>query len=539
MSALRRKLPKVAPVVARPLRVLLVWCPEWSVVAVQRSQGIDPAEQLALVDKGVVAACSAAAQEEGVTPGLRVRQAQHRCPDMTVLPHDSTLELQVFEPIMRAIEEKVPGVHLVRPGLAAVRAKGASRFYGGDRAAAMTLLTHLRPYAGPDVRVAVADGLFAAEQAAFTTTAESAYVSIPEGGSAEFLAHLPVSAVETQTGDRRMTNLLRRMGIRTLGDLTAIPRADVHARLGEEGRRAHQLASGEDAPVLNPREVPRDLSVQVVFEPASEQVEHVVAECEPRIATLVELLTSASLVCNEIRLTIHTESGLPEQRCWRHPWHFTAAEMADRVRWQLEDVATTSTGDDDPFLSRAVIKIEIAPESVDDMAHHAQGLWGDRPDEHVVQTLTGLQHQLGYHGVLVSAISGGRLLNERRILRPWGDALPDAWERRVEQPWPGGLPGPSPATVFAQARPVLVLGAEREPVRIDDRGDVSAPPVWLSSGDASTGQRVTAWAGPWPVRQRWWRAHHRFDRFQVVDEQSRAWLLLTDGSQWWTEARYD
>ncbi|AKU16041.1 DNA polymerase Y family protein [Luteipulveratus mongoliensis] len=531
--------PALAPVVTRPLRVLLVWCPDWSVVAVQRSQGINPDDQLALVDKGVVVACSATAQAEGVTPGLRVRQAQHRCPDMTVLPHDPALELQVFEPIMRAIEETVPGVHLVRAGLAAVRAKGASRFYGGDRAAAMTLLTRLRPYAGPDVRVAVADGLFAAEQAAFTTTAESAFVSIPEGTSAEFLAHLPVTAVEAQTGDKRMTNLLRRMGIRTLGDLTAIPRADVHARLGEGGWRAHQLASGEDAPVLNPRDVPRDLSVRVAFEPASEQVEHIIAECEPHIDDLVARLTSASLVCNEIRLSIHTESGPADQRSWRHPWHFTAAEIADRVRWQLEDVATTSTGDDDPFLSRAVITIEIAPESVDDMAHHAQGLWGERPDEHVVQTLTGLQHQLGYHGVLVSTISGGRLLHERRVLRPWGDALPDAWERRVDQPWPGGLPGPAPATVFAQARPVLVLAADRTPIRIDQRGEVSAPLGWLSSGQASEGHRVTGWAGPWPVRQRWWRAHHRFDRFQVVDDRSQAWLLLTDGTQWWAEARYD
>jgi len=50
-----------------------------------------------------------------------------------------------------------------------------------------------------------------------------------------------------------------------------------------------------------------------------------------------------------------------------------------------------------------------------------------------------------------------------------------------------------------------------------------------------------AWAGPWPVDERWWdpSAHQRLARLQVTSQEDVAYLLkLTDG-QWWIEATYD
>lgn len=45
-----------------------------------------------------------------------------------------------------------------------------------------------------------------------------------------------------------------RWGIRTCGDLAALPRADIHARMGPVGVRLHQAATGEDAGPLVPRD---------------------------------------------------------------------------------------------------------------------------------------------------------------------------------------------------------------------------------------------------------------------------------------------
>ena len=43
-----------------------------------------------------------------------------------------------------------------------------------------------------------------------------------------------------------------RWGLRTCADLAALPRADIHARMGPAGVRLHQAASGEDVAPLVP-----------------------------------------------------------------------------------------------------------------------------------------------------------------------------------------------------------------------------------------------------------------------------------------------
>jgi protein ImuB len=43
------------------------------------------------------------------------------------------------------------------------------------------------------------------------------------------------------------------------------------------------------------------------------------------------------------------------------------------------------------------------------------------------------------------------------------------------------------------------------------------------------------------VRERWWDAAlaRTVQRFQVVDADGTAWLLVLDGTDWRAEARYD
>ena len=295
----------------------------------------------------------------------------------------------------------------------------------------------------------------------------------------------------------------------------------------------HQLACGEDAPAISPRLVPLDLDQRVVCDPPSTDIEALIVQATPGVDRLVTALLEHSLVCNQLRLALHTQDGLIHERVWRHPWQFTGTELLDRVRWQLEEFAAETSERHD-----AVSLLTFSPESLEDAAHHAEGLWGDRPDEHVMRTLAQLQSRLGHEAVLSPAIGGGRLLDERRVLRPWGEAAPPPRERRTDQPWPGSLPGPAPATVFAQARGADVLDATGAPVRVDRRGGVSAPPVAVRL-DTHGSRRLTAWAGPWPIQQRWWRNPLLVNRFQMVDDRGDAWLLLTDGDRWWTEARYD
>lgn len=102
-------------------------------------------------------------------------------------------------------------------------------------------------------------------------------------------------------------------------------------------------------------------------------------------------------------------------------------------------------------------------------------------------------------------------------------------------PWPGRLPPPSPALVFAAPVAVDLRAADGRAVTVDGRGAASAPPAHLGRHE------VVAWAGPWPVDERWWdpdRARRRA-RVQVVLADGTAHLLALEGGAWRLEASYD
>lgn len=513
-----------------------MWCPNWSIEAVGRTLGNQAPQLLALTHAGRVVAVSPAAADEAVTTGLRVREAQVRCPDLVVLPHDPDVDERHFAPVLRAIEKVVPHVHVVRPGTAALRITGAARFHGGEDAVAEALFDQFGDAQIHDVRIAVADGLFAAEQAAYATSGERPYLNLSTQQTTRFLRTLPVESVATHVEQPDLAKTLRSMGIRHLGGLTKLPASQVHARFGDAGLRAHRLAGGHDSPLLKSAPVPDDLSVRVTCDPASDAAA-IARACLRDCRLLTQRLRSGGQVCHEIRVSIGTESGAVHERRWRHTWPFGADDMTERVRWQLEDFALEHR-DTPSHHFDGVTSVTIYAESPSAAGEHAQGLWGERPDEHIVHTVTGLQHELGHAGVCSASLVGGRLLHERQVVRPWGDAPPE--RSRREQPWPGTVPGPAPATVFTRARPAEVTDAEGRPVDVDTRGNISSPPTrWRPAHDRSPWRGITHWNGPWPVRQHWWQKPLQVNRFQIIDEAGEAWLLIVSAQGWWIEARYD
>jgi protein ImuB len=78
-------------------------------------------------------------------------------------------------------------------------------------------------------------------------------------------------------------------------------------------------------------------------------------------------------------------------------------------------------------------------------------------------------------------------------------------------------------------------------VTLDEHGAVSAAPQALSiRGGAQL--RIAAWAGPWPVQERWWdrgeQQPSRLARFQVVTADGTARLLMTTSGGWRVEGAY-
>jgi protein ImuB len=481
------------------VRTTVVWCPDWPVVAA----GVLPHEPGAVLHANRVVASTPAARDAGVVRGLRRREAQSRCPEVVVFDLDPARDARAFEPVVVAVEAFTPAVEIVRPGVCAVATRGPSRYFGGDEALVglvSAAVDAVLPAGAPRCRVGVADGPFAAERAARRG------VIVPAGASAAFLAGFPVATL----GDADLADLLARLGIRTLGQLAELPAPAVLARFGPQGAAAHRLARGLDERPLVARVAPLDLAVSAELDPPADRLETAAFVAKSLADRLHEGLSVQGLAATVVLVEAEWEHGERLGRRWRLDGNGAAA-LAERVRWQLDGWMTAGAAVvDRPSGGLALLR--LVPEEVRPDDGRQTGFWGgDRAAaERVARALARIQGMLGPESVVTGVPAGGRSPAEQVRLVPWGERPPVAGG--VEPPWPGRIPAPAPATVHPVPVPAAAAWSE-----------------------------VAAWAGPWPVDERWWdgAAHRRRSRWQVITAGGTAYLLSQEGDRWAVEATYD
>lgn len=504
-------------------RTLVVWCPDWPLTAA----GTDPAVPAIVLTSGRVSACTAAARTTGIRRGQKLRDAQRYCPDVVVLDEDPEGETRAFEQVVAAVEEICPRVEVVRPGLAAIPARGPSRYYGGEDVVAGLVRDAVL---NQDLvcAVGVADGTFAANLAARAALDDDDGLRlVPSADTREFLASHPVSVLEMP----ELTSVLVRLGVRTLGVLAALPAADVLARFGSEGTRAHRLASGLAARPPAARSPGEDLSAHIEFDPPIDQSEPAVFAAKSLADLMHAKLGERGLACVRIEVEAGTSDGQSRSRLWRHDGRLSSLAVAERVRWQLDAWRTAGQ------LTGSLAYLLLNPDQVVIDTGRQLTLWGQTEnDEQVARAAARIQVMLGHPAVTRPQLAGGRGPAERVLKVPWGDTMTPALPS--DRPWPGRLPQPSPAVVPPNPRPVKVLDASGTLVEVSGRSVVSAPPAWLVVDREELA--VTSWTGPWPVREYWWERSRarRCARFQVTTDDGRAWLLTIENGQWSVEAIY-
>ena len=521
------------------VRTLVVWCPDWPVAVAGAVAGANG--PVAVVAANRVVACSAAARAEGVRRGLRRRQAEAHCPGLTVVAADEAREARSFEPVVAAVEAAfTPRVEIVRPGVCAFATRGPSRYFGGDEALAAKVaarvdevLTETLGSAAVECRVGVADGRFTAEQAARRGDL------VPCGESAAYLAPFPVA---TAAGPD-LADLLVRLGVRTLGELAALPARAVLARFGPEGMAAARLARGLEARPVMARTPPPDLTVSAELDPPADRLDTITFVARSLAASLSEALAGRGLAADVVRIEAETDHGEFLSRSWRTGGASVAgtpgtgaAALAERVRWQIDGWLAGPARPSGP-----VTLLRLVPEEVRPDGSSQAGFWGgDRAAaERIGRVLARVQGRLGHESVATAVVTGGRSPGEQVRLVPWGDP-PLAPTADQAAPWPGSLPLPAPATVLEAPLPAEVLDAAGAPVGVSGRGLATAAPAWVSVGGGPR-SGVVAWAGPWLVDERWWDAstHRRRARWQVVTATGAAHLLCLEGGGWVAEALYD
>lgn len=513
------------------IRVLVMWYPDWPVLsAFPDAPGEEP---LVVLDKGIVLACSAGARSGGVRRGMRRREAQSRVPSLRWELHNPEDDARAFEPLLRAMEHISPGVELIRPGMCATGARGPSRYFGGEERLVDALGEYLESLGYPDARFGIADGSFAATQAA------RADLVVPAGQSPSFLSSLPVDTLD----EPELTDLLRRLGLRTLGDFASLPANQVSARFGADGVEAHRLAAGKERRRLAVRTPPPELMLSIDLDPPLDNVETIAFTSRQYADRYVAQLARHDLVCTVLDVRLVDEDGSSSRRTWRHPRWFTAADVVDRVRWQVQ-AATPANGavklgiDGGGALLGALAQIVLTPREVDRVGEHAEGLYAQgRDDERVHRAFTRVQSMLDHTAILTPVRSGGRSPREFCTFTPWGEI--GTSRRDPLAPWPGRLPDPAPSQLPSPPESVVVAGTDGAGVGVDERGFLTSVPALLRFR-GSAAERITGWAGPWHSDERWWdvAAGRELSRIQAVTP-SGAYLLVHSSTGWWLEGIYD
>jgi protein ImuB len=434
---------------------------------------------------------------------------------------------RAFEQVVSLVEELCPRVEVLHPGACAIGARGPARYFGGEEALAGRIIEAVAG-GGFACSAGVADGLFAARLAARAAAPGTATV-VPPGQAREFLAPYPVSVLDSE----ELTELLPRLGIVTLEDFARLPASQAVNRFGVPGGAAHRLARGLDPRPLAARPPAADLSVSVAFDPPAELAEPVVFAAKALAEQLHDGLAARGLACVRVQVQVISADGQEHARLWRHDGLLSALAVAERVRWQL---AGWRPG---PASPGGITLLRLVPDLLV-RAHGRQlGLWGDAVvSDRVARAALRVQAMLGHGAVTRPVPAGGRSPAEQATLVPFGDARDP--ERPPDRPWPGRIPAPVPATVCRDPLPARVTDDAGAPVTVTGRAQISAPPARMSA-DGGPWLAIIAWAGPWPVAERWWRpqAARRRARFQLVTEDGAAWLAAVQDGRWQIEARYD
>ncbi len=450
---------------------------------------------------------------------------------------------RLFEQVIITVTGFCPQVEVTEPGVCAFGARGPARYFGGEAELASKIIAAVSEL-GVESRAGIADGMFAALLAARSAGPPvpagppgppGPVLVIPPGGTAGFLAAQPVSVL----ADQDLTGLLSRLGLGTLGDLAALPADDVASRFGDAGEAVHRLARGLDPRALAARPPADDLSVAREFDPPEPRAEPVVFAAKTLAEQLHAGLADRGLTCVRVQVRVSWADGRENSRLWRHDGLLTAAAVADRVRWQLDGWRPApQDAQDCQYAQGGIGLLRLVPDQVVRATGHQLALWGETViSDRVARAAMRVQAMLGHEAVLRPVPGGGRNVSEQVSHIPFGEKREP--RLAVGAPWPGRIIGAAPGVVYPAALEAEVTDDDGHLVTVTGRCVLSAAPARLVIGREPPRQ-ITAWAGPWPLSERWWdpAAARRRARFQLATHDGRAWLAVVRDNRWLIEAGY-
>ena len=199
---------------------------------------------------------------------------------------------------------------------------GTEKLFGPAAVLAQALLRRARAL-GVMACVAVSSNFCAAICNARGRPTQTAVM--PPGVEAIALAPLSVEVLDLCEEHAEIFSL---WGIRTLGELAALPEKELVARLGQEGRRLRQLARGELPHLFVPQEPEFSLEERIELDAPVELLESLLFVVGVMLEQLILRATARVLALASVTVTLRLESGGAHVRTVR-----PALPSNDRQTW--------------------------------------------------------------------------------------------------------------------------------------------------------------------------------------------------------------
>ncbi|MBB4524953.1 DNA polymerase Y family protein [Rhizobium leguminosarum bv. viciae] len=223
-------------------RVVSIFFPDLPTDRIRRADPVIPVEEaIAVISKSGskrwVSAADAAARKVGLHVGIPAAKAQALFQGLRMIDADPAADAAALERItMWALSQYSPIVAIDPPNGIVMDTEGADHLQGGEERMLTSIANRFRAK-GLTTRVAIADTWGAAHACARAINRET--VIVPSGETIRAVERLPISLLRLP---EKIVSDLRTLGFRTIGELSATPRAPLALRFGPEvGRRLDQM----------------------------------------------------------------------------------------------------------------------------------------------------------------------------------------------------------------------------------------------------------------------------------------------------------
>jgi protein ImuB len=511
-------------------RVMYLWLLHWPIDRRRLSRRKDsgaPAEEVPFATvtdaagRRLLAAVNPAAAAAGLAPGMPLADALSFFPGLATLPAEPAEDAVALRRLAEWCSRYSPWTAPDGTDGVRIEITGSAHLWGGERELAADLMARLdrRHIAA---RIAIADTLGAAWATAHFAEGGSPVI-LPPGDCLTALAPLPVEALRL---DPAITQGLRRVGLRRVGDLHAMPRAALTRRFGESvARRLDQALDDLPEPLSPLGDTPTRRARLSFAEPIADPAD-LLRATERLVADLVPRLAGEGTGARRLDLVFHRVDGRIERirlgtaRPSRDPRHLVAL-----FKERLDNV-DPGLGIEDVILAAFAVE-PLPPEQI--------GLTGHAPSNEtngVAPFLDRLGNRLGLAAVSRLDPSASHIPERASVHVPISVAPAEAEAQGQPAPRPGSLDPrdrgddetrpPRPIRLFEPPEPIEAfwLLPDDPPFRF----------TWRRCR-----HRVMRADGPERIADEWWRPEGSGasdairDYYRVEDEEGRRFWLFRAG----------